>query len=98
MALKKGPIDVKAFADDGTVIVSGKDPNSLVDIMQRAINRDALPWAKKAGLEFVPKKTEAMFFHRAKFPYEPKRLKINGYEIQDILARVSLLSSNLSKC
>ena len=81
LALNKGPVQVKAFADDAALIVNGCDLDSMIKIMQGALHR-AFKWGQNAGLQFVPSKTEAIIFSRKNFKKEPKKLVINGNVIQ----------------
>ena len=81
LALNQGPIHVKAFADDAALIINGSDLKYMISIMQGALHR-AFKWGQNAGLQFVPSKTEAIIFTRKIFKNEPKKLTINGSEIQ----------------
>ena len=51
------------FADDGALITWGKNPNVLVNRMQKAINT-AAAWGKEQGLAFNATKTVAVIFTR----------------------------------
>ena len=42
-------------------MASGKDPNTLAEIMQRAINK-VLKWGDENGLTFNPDKTSSVIF------------------------------------
>jgi ribonuclease HI len=51
------------FADDGTILISGPDPTTLVMIAQEALNKIS-QWGTNHGLQFSPTKTSAVLFHR----------------------------------
>ena len=51
------------FADDGTILISGPDPTTLVHIAQEALNKISR-WGIDHGLTFSPSKTNAVLFHR----------------------------------
>ena len=51
------------FADDGTILISGPDPTTLVYIAQEALNKIS-QWGADHGLTFSPSKTNAVLFHR----------------------------------
>ena len=78
----RGPVKSRAYADDGTLLIKGSCPDTMVRQMQRAVNK-TLEWGVKHGLRFSPKKTIAMFFHRKNKWKEPKRkLKISGTSVE----------------
>ena len=82
LSLHKGPVKVKGYADDGVLIIKGKDPTCMVEIMQSAINK-TLAWGKQHGLRFHPQKTVAMFFHRKYRWKNPKILLAMSKEEED---------------
>ena len=45
----KGPVRIKGFADDAALLVSGRDPYTLVQIMQTALIK-AKTWGDQHGL------------------------------------------------
>ena len=51
------------FADDGTILISGPDPNTLVHIAQEALDKIS-KWGTDHGLQFSPTKTTSVLFHR----------------------------------
>ena len=51
------------FADDGTILISGPDPTTLVLIAQEALAKISR-WGSDNGLQFSPSKTTAVLFHR----------------------------------
>ena len=51
------------FADDGTILISGPDPNTLVLIAQEALDKISR-WGVDHGLQFSPSKTTSVLFHR----------------------------------
>ena len=78
--LRKGPITIRCFADDLVASINGCDPSTMSRIMQRTLNK-AVTWGQAHGLEFVPQKTVAIFFHRKRQLKEPQKLKMGNYEI-----------------
>ena len=58
---KKGPIKAFAYADDGHLMIVGFDLSTMVAIMNVAITK-VLNWGRENGLEFCPRKTQAMVF------------------------------------
>ena len=66
--------------DNGIMLITGSCPNTLVDLMQRAIKL-TVDFGAKENLRFNPQKTKAMFFHRKNKFKEPKKLKMSGIEI-----------------
>ena len=67
-----------AFADDGLMVLLGSDPNSMVDIMQSAIDK-TVEFGLQENLKFNPDKTVVLFFNR-KNKWQPpkKKLKMSG--------------------
>ena len=51
------------FADDGTILISGPDPTTLVFIAQEALDKISR-WGLDNGLKFSPSKTTAVLFHK----------------------------------
>ena len=80
LKMNKGPIKISVFADDGILITTGIDPNTLVSNMQTAIN-SALEWGHSKRLTFAAEKTVAMLFHRKRKVTEPNKLKVEGTEV-----------------
>ena len=80
LKLPMGPVSSKAFCDDGIMLVTGPCPNTLVDLMQKAINL-TVEFGARENLKFNLQKTNIMFFHRKNKFKEPKRLKMSGIEI-----------------
>ena len=81
--INDGPIRVHCYADDSALLITGPDPNSMVEKMQNAINK-AFLWGKTKGLKFVPEKTTATFFcnqYRKRNFKLPKALHMNGTPI-----------------
>ena len=80
---KTGPIRARGFADDGCLLIKGPDPSSMVSIMQQGLNK-VQKWAEQQELLLSPSKTVTMIFHRKnkKTFIQPKKLKLNGVEIE----------------
>lgn len=68
-----------AFADDGTALCTGIDPNALRDILQQVLDL-ASEWTKEQRLTLCPKKTIAVIFSHKKIT-EPRPLTLDGEEI-----------------
>ena len=56
---------VVGYADDILIMVAGKDPGTLVTLMNKAL-KNVLRWGKRNGLLFNPSKTCVVRFSRAK--------------------------------
>ena len=69
--LGKGKVKIIGFADDGALIIQGKNLKYMNRLMQNAINK-AQKWATDSGLTLSPEKTVAMIFTRKR--------KIEGLE------------------
>ena len=74
-------IHTRCFADDACLTITGIDCNTMIDQMQESITK-AVQWGTTYGLNFVPQKTNAIFFHRKKKLEEQKKLKINNVQIE----------------
>jgi len=75
-----GPVRAKGFADDGGLVIRGKDPATLMSYMQEAVDR-ALEWGRSKSLKFSAKKTVVVLFTR-KYKYKfPQKLIIEGKEV-----------------
>ncbi len=68
------------YADDLAIALSGLDPNALVEIAQRYINK-ACDWGRENDLRFNANKTEAVFFTRKTKVPEYKKLHVDGVNI-----------------
>ena len=53
-----GAVSLKSFCDDGAKVISGPCPNTLVELMQQAINL-TMEFGSQENLIFNPKKTKA---------------------------------------
>ena len=60
-ALKEGPVKVKGYADDLFALITGKDPYTMVRLMQECLD-EILKWGDENGLTFNPTKTVAVVF------------------------------------
>ena len=61
----KGRVRCIGFADDGTLIITGKDLHKMRNQMQTAIDKVA-KWADECGITISPQKTTAMLFTNKK--------------------------------
>ena len=73
-------IESIGFADDGSLLITGIDPPTMVAEMQRALNH-AGAWAADNGLAFCPKKTNAILFTRKHKSPTLTPLRMNGKDI-----------------
>ena len=73
-------IKVVCYADDVLLIITGKDPGSLVELMQKAL-RKVTKWGEENGLFFNPTKTCATIFTKSKRRITWKKLKMGGIEL-----------------
>ena len=80
LSLQMGAVTAKAFCDDGWMLITGPCQDTLVNLMQQAINVTT-KFGTEEDLKFNPKKTNAMFFHRKNKFKEPKKLVMSGVEI-----------------
>ena len=80
---KTGPVRARGFADDGCLLIKGPDPSTMVSIMQQGLEK-VQKWAEQQKLLLSPSKTVSMIFHRKskKTFIQPKKLKLNGVEIE----------------
>ena len=77
----KGRVLCIGFADDGTLLIHGKDLPKMVSLMQKALNK-VQTWAQENGLTLSPTKTNAVLFTRKRnIPDHDLTLKINGNTI-----------------
>ena len=81
LSLPMKAVTSKAFCDDGIMLITGSCPNTLVDLMQRAINL-TVDFGAKENLRFNPQKTKAMFFHRKNKFKLPKKLRMSGIDLE----------------
>ena len=72
---------VSGFADDTTFYICGKSLPALQAQMQIVLDF-AQDWAKSAGMQFSPDKTQIIIFTRKRQYEEPKKLQIAGKPIK----------------
>ena len=58
------PVKIIGYADDVLLYVSGKDPSTLANLMNRALDY-VQKWGKNNGLVYNPKKTQVVMFERS---------------------------------
>ena len=78
LLFKRGPIHAIEFADDGALMVCGKDPCTITSILQKGIDKTTR-WGEENGLTFGIAKTSAVVFthkYTAEKPFTS--LKLNG--------------------
>ena len=61
LMFQKGPVRALCYADDGALVVSGKDPQTIISLLQKAINK-VTGWGRENGLQFSPSKMVAVAF------------------------------------
>ena len=77
----EGPVHIKGFADDAALLICDPDPYTLVQLMQRAINK-ANAWGLSKGLTFSHEKTVAVIFLHKRNPTGLfPSLKLGGNDI-----------------
>ena len=77
---KDSAAQIGCYADDARIGLPGVCETSMAQIMQKELKK-AFLWGETHGLEFVPSKTQIIFFHRKKTFKEPKQLKMKGISI-----------------
>ena len=83
------------YADDIIMVLTGKDPHTMVELMQQALTM-VLNWGKENGLTFNPTKTVAVTFTKA--PREPKWEKLRmGDKTIEYSKTMKYLGVTLSK-
>ena len=85
----------KGYADDGMFLITGKDPDILVNLAQPAIDV-AVQWGEDNGLRFSPMKTQVVLFHRKNKIVVKENLYINGTKLS-FSDEVSYLGLTLNK-
>lgn len=81
--LDKGPVKVCGYADDLVLIGRGKDPTTIRNNLQIAIDK-VLVWGSKSGLKFSATKSIAMMFtRRRKWKCDPLLMNGTAMEWQD---------------
>ena len=75
-----GPTKALGYADDGSLMVCGRDPNTIMSILQNALNK-TVGWGKNNGLTFATAKTQIVIFtSRYKIDTYPK-LVMDGTQL-----------------
>ena len=76
-----GPVKIRGFADDASLLVCRKDPVTMVQLMQQAINK-AQTWGNEHGLTFgAPKTVVVLFTNKQKKPQLPN-LFLGGTKLE----------------
>ena len=73
-------VKVVCYADDIILLIGGKDPGTLVDVMNEALKK-VLNWGEENGLIFNPEKTCTVRFSRCKKFSTWRKVKLNGTEL-----------------
>ena len=79
---QRGPIKVIGYADDIILLIAGKHPPTLVELMNEALET-VLDWGKTHGLVFNPSKTQAVRFSQCKKLTDwLRKLEMDGTEVE----------------
>lgn len=70
--INKGPFLGVAFADDGAILIRGKDLPSMREKMQSLLT-EVEKWSQKYGLSFSPSKSSAIVYYRGG-PLRPSQI------------------------
>lgn len=92
------PVDSSAFVDDKSLLITGVDPTSMYEMMQRYLNY-AQAWATKNGLTFCPNKSVTILFSHRELPKtlkKPPLLYLNGKALPNV-SSTKLLGITLDK-
>ena len=76
----EGLVKVCGFADDGGLVITGRNLNVMMSRIQKAVDK-ALEWGEASGLTFSPAKTVSVIFTRKTKFTLPNPLTMNGREI-----------------
>jgi retron-type reverse transcriptase len=71
------------FADDLSLIQDGDDQQTILSMLQPAIN-EATQWGVQNGLTFSPQKTQIVIFTRKRKVDKSKQLKVDGIAVEYI--------------
>ena len=74
-------VKVVGYADDIILLIAGKHPPTLVDLMNRALKK-VTKWGDKNGLVFNPSKTQAVRFSQCRRFSSWKELQIYGTGVE----------------
>ena len=77
---RTGPVRALGYADDGSLLVCGKDPHTLVSLLQAGLDK-VTKWGQENGLNFSPTKTVAVVFGARKTKSFPT-LRLNGQTLR----------------
>ena len=74
-------VKVVGYADDIILLIAGKDPSTLVELMNAALLKVSA-WGHKNGLMFNPSKTQAVRFSQCRKFSAWKSVKMDGTEVK----------------
>ena len=86
-------IHCTAYVDDATLLITGPDPATLYNTMQKHLD-SAQHWAAANGLSFCPKKTNSILFTNQHQPKKLPNLFLNG-DIVPNVSKVKMLGITL---
>ena len=80
--LSNRKVKVIGFADDGALIIHGKNLRHMTKLMQKAVN-EAAKWARDNGLELSSEKTVAILFSKKRKAIDTNTIPItlNGVNL-----------------
>lgn len=70
-----------AYADDLVIMITGKYPHTLTDLMQTAL-KHLVKWADRNGLQINPVKTELVMFTRNRLPTDLRIPTVQGVQLK----------------
>ncbi|XP_034171030.2 uncharacterized protein LOC117600134 [Osmia lignaria lignaria] len=82
LSVVKNPIKVYLFADDLTILYSGKNPKIIQYILQNVLNK-LQNWATESGFKFSESKTKYINFSRKQEPLKMK-LYLKNTELEQL--------------
>jgi hypothetical protein len=76
-----GPVKALGYADDTLLYITGVDPSTMAQFMQKALDR-MLSWGRRNGLSFNPAKTTTVPFTRFRRNVKEPNLWMDGKKLE----------------
>jgi ribonuclease HI len=76
-----GPVKALGYADDTLLYITGVDPSTMAQFMQKALDR-TLSWGRRNGLSFNPTKTTTVLFTRSRRKVKEPDLWMEGKKLE----------------